>query len=136
MKKIQDIMTHDPFFLSQHANVNRARMLMADKKIRHIPIKDSNSGKLIGMLGQKAVLANALNIINRHGFENLVHREKSMDIASIMSKEPSVFDINTEIAEVANSLLAQSNGCAAIEKDGKLVGIVTSSDFVKLATHK
>ena len=68
-------MTVNPFFLSQLANVHKARMLMADKKIRHIPVKDADSGKLIGMLNQKAVLANAIKIITKRGLNQLQHVE-------------------------------------------------------------
>ena len=57
MSRIQDIMTKNPICLSEQANVHRARMLMAEKSIRHIPIKNIDYGQLIGMLSQKAVLS-------------------------------------------------------------------------------
>ncbi|MET1254183.1 CBS domain-containing protein [Aliikangiella maris] len=135
MPEIREIMTKAPFFLSQQANVNRARMLMAEKKIRHIPIKDAETGKLIGILGQKAVLANAISIVSQHGFEQLVHREKSIDIASIMNTQPDIAQADTPVYQVADLLLHQRNGCVAILENEKLVGIVTSRDFVKLAAN-
>ncbi|TQV80289.1 CBS domain-containing protein [Aliikangiella coralliicola] len=136
MASIESIMTPNPVFVSQHSNINKARMLMAEKKVRHLPVKDASSGKLIGMVSQKAVLAHAIKVINQRGFEQLEHTEKSMDVASIMDDSPAVFDISTELLPVAKSLLEQRSGCIAIESEGKLAGVVTSSDFVKLAVQE
>ncbi len=136
MSKIKQIMTPNPFFLSQHANVNKARMLMSDKKIRHIPIKDAETGKLIGMLNQKAVLANAIKIISKRGLEQLEHAEKSMDIASLMDKNPAIFDLSANLLDVANCLFENKSGCVAIVDKDQLVGVITSNDFVKLAIHQ
>jgi len=136
MTKIEQIMTRDPIYLTQHANINKARMMMADKRIRHIPVKDPESGKLIGMVSQKAVLANAIKIINLRGLDQLEYTEKSADIGSIMEQSPAVFDINSELVDIANSLIEQRTGCVAIERDNELVGVVTSNDFVKFAVRE
>jgi CBS domain-containing membrane protein len=136
MSLIQQIMTPNPFFLSQHANVNKARMLMANQKIRHVPIKDADTGKLIGMLNQKEVLANAIKIISKRGLDQLEHTEKSIDIASLMDNKPMVVDISADLLEVANGLLKQKSGCVAIIDKEELVGVITSNDFVKLAIQQ
>jgi len=133
MAKVDSIMTQNPVFISQHANVHRARMLMAEKKIRHIPVKAAENGKLIGMLSQKSVLGNAIKIINQSGLDKLEHVEKSMAVESLMDTQPLVFDVNAAIIDVAKSLLENRSGCVAITESDKLVGVVTSNDFVKLA---
>ncbi len=136
MSKIQDIMTKNPICLSEHANVHRARMLMAEKSIRHIPIKNIDNGQLIGMLSQKAVLSNAIKIINQRGLEKLEHEEKSMEIAAIMETSPATFDVSDNLIDVANNLLQQKSGCVAILESKKLVGVITSNDFVKLTVKQ
>lgn len=108
-------------------------MLMAQKSIRHIPVKNSESGELIGFISQKVVLSNAIKIINQRGLENLEHQEKSMPIASIMDTNPYVFDINQNLLDVANCLLEKKAGCVAITENKKIVGVISSNDFVKLA---
>ena len=109
---------------------------MAEKKVRHLPVKDIDSGSVIGIVNQKAILANAIKIINQRGFEQLEHAEKSMDIGSIMDDSPAVFDVNSTVLEVAQSLHSQRSGCVAIEQGNKLVGVVTSSDFVKVVVDE
>ena len=108
-------------------------MLMAEKSIRHIPIKDLESNQLIGMLSQKAVLSNAIKIINRRGLEKLEHEEKSLEVTTIMDTLPAFFDIEDNLLDVAINLLQNKSGCVAIVADKKLVGVITSNDFVKLA---
>jgi len=132
MSSIQEIMTKNPICLSEHANVHKARMLMADKSIRHIPVKDFDNNQLIGMLSQKALLSNAIRIINLRGMEKLEHEEKSMNIPTVMDASPAVFDVNDSLKNVAKSLLETKSGCVAITENSELVGVVTSIDFVKL----
>ncbi len=136
MSNIKDIMTKKPICLSEHSNVHKARMLMAEKSIRHIPVKNITSSKLIGMLSQKAVLSNAIKVINQRGLEQLEHEEKSIEIATIMDSSPSIFDVKDNLIDVANNLLEQKSGCVAIVEDEKLVGVITSNDFVKLAVKQ
>ena len=125
-------MTPNPIFMSQLSNMNKARKLMVDKKIRHIPIKDSETGKLIGMLSQKSVLANTIKIINQKGLDQLEHVEKSMDIGSVMNTSPAAFEVSGNLLDIANSLIKQRSGCVAITQNEELVGVITSNDFVKL----
>ena len=133
MTNISQIMTANPVFMTQVANINKARMLMAEKKIRHIPIKDADTGKVIGMLNQKEILLNAIKVINHRGLDQLEHTEKSMDIASIMDSDPAIFEVSANLIDVAKCLIEKRSGCVSITEDGKLVGVVTSNDFVKLA---
>ncbi len=133
MSSISELMTKNPICLSEHVNIHKARMLMAEKSIRHIPVKDTDTNKLIGMVSQKSILANAIKIINKRGLDSLEHEEKSMQLSTIMDKSSQPFDINDSLANVANTLLKQKTGCVAILKDDKLVGVITSNDFVKLA---
>lgn len=135
MAHIDGIMTQNPVFVSQHININKARKLMAENKIRHLPVKDSDTGHIIGMLSQKELLANALRIINQRGLEKLEYCEKSMDVASLMSISPVIFERTAEIQQVALSLNKLKSGCIAIVEDDRLVGVVTSSDFVKFAAN-
>ena len=136
MTEISKIMTPDPLSVTQHANVNKARMLMAEHKIRHLPVKDIETGRVAGLISQKALLANAIKIINHRGFDQLEYTEKSMDVESIMDKSPAVFEVNADVIDVAKSLRDQRSGCVTIEENGKLVGVVTSSDFVKLVVDQ
>jgi CBS domain-containing membrane protein len=132
MNEIEQIMTANPISVTQHTNINKARMAMSAKRIRHLPVIDIESGKVVGILSQKALLANAIKIINQRGFDKLEHTEKSMGVETIMDTNPSIIQADTSLLDTAKLLQEQRSGCVCIEREGKLVGVVTSSDFVKL----
>ena len=136
MSQISEIMTPNPICLSEHANVHKARMLMAEKSIRHIPIVEPESKKLIGMLNQKAVLSNAIKIINQRGLDNLEHEEKAIEVASIMQRDASSIEIGQSLLEVANTLLEQKSGCVVVCEQSKVIAVISSKDFVKLAARE
>jgi CBS domain-containing membrane protein len=136
MSQIAEIMTAKPICLSEHANVHKARMLMAKHSIRHIPIIDPESKQLIGMLNQKGILSNAIKIINQRGLNNLEHEEKSIEVASIMHTDASSVELQQSLLTVAKTLLEQKSGCVVICDQGQVVGVVSSKDFVKLAVKQ
>jgi len=136
MTKIQQIMTANPICLSQHSDVHKARMLMAEKSIRHIPVKDIEKNQLVGLVSQKTLLANAIKIINQRGLEQLEHEEKSLSLADIMNQEPLTCDINTSLLDAAQLLLSRKGGCVVVLENGKISGVITSNDFVKLTVKQ
>ena len=133
MPSIRHIMTPEPYHLTEFANVHKARSLMAEKKIRHIPIVDGENQKIIGLLSQASILRNAIRVINERGFSALEHEEKATSVTAIMTESPKTFDLHDKVLEVAKALDAHKQGCVTITHEGKLTGIVTSSDFVKLS---
>ncbi len=136
MSAIKDIMTKNPICLTEHTNVHKARMLMAEKSIRHIPVKNLEGSQLIGLLSQKALLSNAIKIINQRGLEKLEHEEKSIAISTIMDTSPSIFNLDDQLIDVAKDLIKQKSGCVSIVENNQLVGVITSNDFVKLAIEQ
>ena len=53
-----------------------------------------------------------------------------------MDTSPAIFVLDENLLDVANNLLLQKSGCVAITEGGKLVGVITSNDFVKLAVKQ
>lgn len=131
MSEIKKVMTENPHCVGEHTNLYKARLLMAEKKVRHLPVKNTDSGKTIGLVTQAALLANTMKIVNQRGIEQLDHEQKSMNVSNIMETNVAIMDITKPLIDVAQLLKDQSCGCVCIESDKQLVGIVSSSDFVK-----
>lgn len=131
MNEIEKIMTVNPHCVGEHTNLYKVRLLMAEKKVRHLPVKNTDTGNTIGLITQKALLANTMKILNQRGIEQLDHEQKSMNASDIMETDIAVMDVAESLIQVAHLLKNKSCGCVCIEKDNKLVGIVSSSDFVK-----
>ena len=135
MKTVADIMTANPYCLKDTDNLFDGRNLMRHQSIRHIPIIHSESGHFVGMLTQKKVLSSAISIITDKGFSYLQEEESKKSIADLMDTQVPVASSDMTLLEAAQFFVNNRHGCLAIVDDNKVVGVVTSGDFVKLSLH-
>ncbi|CAM3854867.1 CBS domain-containing protein [Rheinheimera salexigens] len=133
MKHVADLMTADPFCLDRSANLKDAHDLMRTKNVRHIPVIDTN-GELVGMLTQKVLVAKVMSLVAQFGSSELERKEKQQLVADIMLTDFASVLATTTLLEVAEFFVANRHGCLPIvDKTNKIKGILTSSDFVRLA---
>ena len=121
MISLNEIMTMDPITLDADDSLVKAGELMREHRIRHIPVTDQ--GKLIGLITQRDILAAAS-----------AEDSYSM-IADLIRK--NIFTVPDDSDMRGAALLMQKHkiGCLPVVADGKLVGIVTDSDYVSLAIN-
>lgn len=133
MKQVADLMTADPFCVVRSANLKDAHDLMRSKNVRHIPVIDSH-GELVGMLTQKVLVAKVMSLVAQFGAADLERKEKQQLIADIMLTDFAKVLPSTSLVEVAEFFVANRHGCLPIvDENNKIKGILTSSDFVRLA---
>jgi CBS domain-containing protein len=61
--------------------------------------------------------------------------EANIPLSEVMIKDVVVAEEETNLLEAARFLLEQKHGCLPIFHQGELSGILTESDFVKLAVY-
>lgn len=133
MLNVIDIMTDDVYTLAPDDSLQDARKLMADHKIRHIPIVDRDQ-RLKGLLSQRDVLAGADSVLRPHAGEAEVI-ESRIAIASLMTLDPITTDENASLRGAALRMQHHKIGCLPVVRDGILIGIITDSDFVAVAIN-
>lgn len=130
MLTVAEIMTREPYTLGPDNTLATARQLLADHHIRHIPIV-SGDGSLIGLVSQRDVLAAGdTTVLNREGASS---RENYVALSSIMSSPVQTVDESAGLRGTALHLQKHKVGCLPVLRKGKLVGIITDSDFVAIA---
>ncbi|NOU51624.1 CBS domain-containing protein [Pseudoalteromonas sp. JBTF-M23] len=130
---VADLMTADPFVVSLKASLKDAHDLMREKNIRHIPVIDEQ-GILQGMLTQKIMIAKVMGIMATYGANALERKEKYTLVEDIMTTDFASIQPTQSLAEVAEFFVSNRHGCMPVVDDNnKLLGILTSSDFVRLA---
>ncbi|MBB1300778.1 MAG: CBS domain-containing membrane protein [Pseudoalteromonas rhizosphaerae] len=130
---VADLMTSDPFAVSAENTLHDAHNLMKEKNIRHIPVIDNN-GELVGMLTQKIMIAQVMNIMANYSPSALERKEKQTKIHTIMATDFATVLATQPLQDVARFFVDNRHGCMpVITEKNKLVGILTSSDFVRLA---
>ncbi len=132
MKKnvpVSKIMTTNVVKLNLKDELTKAEALFKKHKIRHIPVVSGT--KIIGMLSYSDLL--------RISFADAVYDDEEIDavvydmfdISQVMTKNIVTISEQTTIREAAEVLASKEFHALPVEKDGHLVGIVTTTDLIK-----
>jgi CBS domain-containing protein len=134
MITVNEIMSTDLQTLHESDTVHDARKLMTERHIRHIPILDQD-GILKGLVTQRDILAATLSKIEDASNEERLSFELSVPLKEIMTQNISVIDRHANIRKAALRLQSHKHGCLPVVADGKLIGIVTDTDFIAVAIN-
>ncbi|CAM5191858.1 CBS domain-containing protein [Alishewanella longhuensis] len=135
IKTVAELMTADPLSLLRSASLKDAHDLMREKNIRHIPVIDEQ-GQLVGMLTQKVMMAAVIGLLAKYGATALERKEKQQLVADFMLTDFATISAEQSLREVAAFFVKNRHGCLpVITSENKLIGILTSSDFVRLAAE-
>ncbi|PLR98166.1 acetoin utilization AcuB family protein [Bacillus sp. T33-2] len=122
---IEEIMKTEVTVLFKEDSIADAIRLMAEKKIRHIPIVDLDQ-KLIGLVSDRDIKDAAPSIfrIDEHR-EDLLKPLETIMKTNILTGHPLDF-----VEEVAAVFYEHHISCLPVVKEKKLVGIVTETDLL------
>ncbi len=124
-------MTAQPYTLGPDDSLAKARELMAEHHIRHIPVV-SGDNCLVGVVTQRDVLAAADSSIlpdqSAHEAE-----QQYVALSAVMTSPVQTVDENASLRGTALHMQKNKLGCLPVVRDDQLVGIITDSDFVAIA---
>ncbi|WP_243391545.1 CBS domain-containing protein [Pseudohalioglobus lutimaris] len=133
MLSVAEIMTAQPHTLGPDDSLTQARMMMSEQHIRHIPVVDK-TGTLVGVVSQRDVLAAADSSVLP---DQKAHEEEERYVAlsAIMTTPVQTVEETADLRATAMHLQSNRLGCMPVMREGKLVGIITDSDFVTIAIN-
>jgi len=131
---VRDVMTKDVVTLERNEKLVVADDVMRLGRIRHLPIIDEE-GALAGIVSQRDLFHSGL--LRALGFGT---RAKDQALELLVLKEAMKTEVVTvtpdaPLREAAKLMLERKIGCLVVVEGRKIVGILTESDFVKLALH-
>lgn len=135
---VKDIMTRNPISIEQDAPIGTAIDLMADRKIRHLPVVDER-GTLVGILSDRdlrsAALAPALeqhlSAAARRRLRGIGATLENLRVKDAMTWNPLTTSPDIPVTQAAALMLEKRIGSLPVLQDGQLVGIVTDRDAVR-----
>lgn len=130
--KAEDIMVRNVITCRPDDSLAHARSLMKQHSVRHVPVVDAN-GELKGLVTQKSVLRETFLIASHFGMSELEYQEGKKLVADIMETAVETIQPQLPLLEAGRYFLECKHGCLPVVEDGKVVGILTSADFVKLS---
>ncbi|HLO12035.1 MAG TPA: acetoin utilization AcuB family protein [Pseudoneobacillus sp.] len=123
---VEEIMKTDVAYLSPTDSISKAILLMASKKIRHLPIINEQH-HVVGLITDRDIKDAAPSI-----FRANEHKEDlEKPIHTIMKKNVIIGHPLDFVEEIAALFYDHHISCLPIVKDQVLVGIVTETDLLR-----
>jgi acetoin utilization protein AcuB len=114
---IKDYMTQQPRSIEAGDSIEKARQLMVQIGVRHLPVMKDDT--LVGILSERE-----LNLVN--GIESI--DPSRLLVIDVCSQKPCVVMPDTPLRVVAKIMAREHYGSMIIAEYGKPVGIFTTSD--------
>jgi len=105
--------------IRQDADFQKALALMQEKKLRRLPVVNDD-GQLVGIVVERDLLVAAMRYL-----------QSRVEIGDVMTRNVITVGPDTDLNEVARTMLERRIGGLPVVEHGRLVGIITESDIFK-----
>lgn len=126
-RTVGSVMSTDLFTVGPDDPIDLAAAVMDWKHFRHVPVED-DEGRLVGLLSHRDLLRLLIRDEGRDKAEPIVVRQ-------IMTPDPVTVTPETETIEAIELMRHRHIGCLPVIETGRLVGIVTAQDFLRLSAE-
>ena len=117
--KIKSVMTAFPYDVGLHEPIGRARKLMMEHKVRHLPV--THDHVLKGLVSDRDI---KLMLGPEFDYPN----PKEVTVEEVMVEDPYVVDMEVSLITVLDEMAARHIGAVLVTKNDRLAGIFSASD--------
>ena len=131
--RIRDIMSTNVVAVDEKTSIHDAKKVMEAHKIRRLPVMKKD--KLVGYLTERMLLEASPSPATALSIHELHYLLAKMTVKEIMVKKP--FTVSPDMPPEEAMQLGQEMGYGGfpVVENGRLVGVVTESDIVRLMTR-
>ncbi|WP_185826758.1 CBS domain-containing protein [Shewanella canadensis] len=134
--KVSDIMSTQIVCISHKASLKDAHELMQSRGVRHLPVISEFDSKLVGILTHKKMISTVMAMMHKYGGNALDRKERGQLVEDLMDTDFQKLTDDEPLSIVVEYFIENKLGCLpVVDTQGKVEGIVTSSDFVKLCAN-
>lgn len=123
--QVRDWMSPDPVTVTRDTTVEDARRIISVRGVRHLPVVDAG-GALVGMVSDRDILAGER--VGAAGEHHTRPRGEPGTVAAIMSHPVHSISEDASMTDAARAMLSRRINAVPVVGEGKLLGLVTSSD--------
>jgi CBS domain-containing membrane protein len=131
MLRVKDVMSREVRTEQRNDQLGVADKLMKGERIRHLPVIDE-AGDVCAVVSQRDLFRGALLRALGYGSRAEETLLRQVVVKEAMSADLFTTTPDTPVAEAARVMIERRIGCLPVLDGGKLVGIVTETDFVRL----
>ena len=120
--------------LREEENLTSVGQALTYFEFRHVPVVEE--GRLIGLITRSDVLRAAASAYQPDGEERTKQIASFLFVSEVMTQEVHTARPDTPLTQAAETMRFHKVDCLpVVEDDHRLVGIVTTTDFLTLAVH-
>jgi CBS domain-containing protein len=127
--RVRDLMTAQPITVDPDTPMLQARQRMAEERIRHLVVVDD--ARVVGIVTDRDIRLNLPSPATSLSVWELNYLLSRLTVGGVMSAAVIVVDPDRPIAEAARLMLDHKIGALPVVDEGRLIGIITESDFVR-----
>ena len=128
--KVRELMTTDVTTVGRNDELTIADDIMKMKRLRHLPVVEE--GRLVGILTQRDLFHAALSTALNFGEKAQKGFLKTVVVKEVMTDDVRTIGPDADVKEAARLLIEHRIGCLPVVENGKLVGIVSETDLLRL----
>ena len=119
--KVSEHMTRSPHTIGRDQTLARAHEVMNEHRIRHLPVLER--GALVGILSQRDLY-----------FVEALDATPAAEVKVEEAMTQDVFEVgkDTPLVEVLSSMLRDKHGCAVVTDGGKVAGVFSTIDALRV----
>ncbi|MFY2564133.1 CBS domain-containing protein [Corallococcus terminator] len=127
MLTVGDLMTRDVVTLEETDSLVRVDDLLMLNHIRHLPVV--REGRLVGLVSHRDLIRALARQFSTRNLDPIL-------VARIMSKDVETVRPDLPVRDAIYKLLDHRFGCLpVVDRDRRLVGIITEADFMRMAAR-
>ena len=131
--RIRDFMSTNVVAVDEKTSIHDARKIMEAHKIRRLPVMKKD--KLVGLVTKHMLLEASPSPATSLSIHELHYLLAKMTVKDIMVKNPYTISPDMPAEEALQLGQEMGYGAFPVMEDGRLVGMVTESDIVRLMTR-
>jgi acetoin utilization protein AcuB len=127
--RVRDLMTAKLITVDPETPMLEARQRMLREQIRHLVVLDD--ARVVGIVTDRDVRLNLPSPATSLSVWEINYLLPGVTVGGVMTTSVIVVDPDRPIAEAARIMMDHKIGALPVVEEGRLVGIITESDFVR-----
>jgi CBS domain-containing protein len=127
--RVRDLMTAKPITVDPETPMLEARQRMVAERIRHLIVVED--ARVVGIVTDRDIRLNLPSPATSLSVWELNYLLAKLTVGGVMSTGVLVVDPDRPAADAARIMMEHKIGALPVVDQGRLVGIVTESDFVR-----
>lgn len=133
--RVKNYMSDEVVTVDPETSLLEAHRLMGIKRIRSLPVV--NDSELVGIVTRTDLMNSDPSRLVSHNNQELSLKILTQDVEKVMTRNVLTIDQDQEIVEAARLMLENKiHVLPAVDKDQKMVGIITESDLFLMVVQK